>query len=208
MSRSIFAKRYFVTNAVVDGYVAQEGTVNRVYAQYKNSPKLIKWLGIVPNLLNPLISGCSQVSSMLDVDTAQGEQLNIIGRIVVISRTYEGNVALNVAQFNSDGDFQFGDDTAVFSALNADQDQNLSDDLYRLLIKSKIAKNNSDATIEGILNAFNSIFTGTEATELIDNEDMTFSISISGTLTELEKYVVENVDILPRPQGVKFKGIV
>lgn len=147
---------------------------------------------------------------MYNIDTAQGAQLDILGRIVVLPRDFLGTVSLNPALFaeitNDPG--IFGDETAMFSALSIDQDAQMSDDLYRLAIKSKIIKNNSYATIEDILFGMNFLLPNADVIRITDGEDMSFSIEFYGNITELERWALVNASLVPKPQGVNFNGFL
>ncbi|MBP5100934.1 DUF2612 domain-containing protein, partial [Pseudomonas protegens] len=107
----------------------------------------------------------------------------------------------------TDGD-EFGDDEAMFSALTIDQDGQLSDELYRLVIKAKIVKNNGDATIESILDGMNFLIPEAQVLRVTDGEDMSFSIEFYGEITNLERFALLNADLVPKPQAVKFNGFL
>lgn len=181
---------------------------DRIYAQYRTKPKAIAWYQITRSLATELGSAIDAVRIMYDIDTAVGEQLNIIGRIVVVPRSFVGQIALDPGLFaEPDGD-QFGDTEAVFASLFVDQDEQMSDDLYRLVIKSKIIKNNSDATTESILFGMNFLLPNADVLRITDGEDMSFTVEFYGSITELERYALLNSTLVPKPQGVKFGGFL
>lgn len=107
----------------------------------------------------------------------------------------------------TDGD-QFGDDDVMFSALTIDQDGRYSDELYRLVIKAKIVKNNGDATIESILDGMNFLLPTADVLRVTDGEDMSFSIEFYGQITDLERFALLNAGLVPKPQAVKFNGFL
>lgn len=198
---------YFVQDTVLDGYVADfEGmSYSRVYGQYRTKSKASKWFEITPTMANQLAQAIWSVRNSYDIDNVSGELLNVIGRIVVASRTYIVMPDLFPGWFHLTDGSQFGDTDAMFSSLSVAADADMSDSLYRLVIKSKIAKNNGDATIESILDGVSFLLPNTSNLKLID-EDGAFTIEYSGTMTELERWALTNSDLVPRPQGVKFKG--
>lgn len=181
---------------------------DRIYAQYRTKPKAVAWYAITRKLAAELGSAIDAVRVMYNIDTAVGEQLNIIGRIVVVDRTFTGNVALNPGLFAEPDGAEFGDEEAVFAALYVDQDGQMSDDLYRLVIKSKIIKNNSDATIESILYGMNFLLPHAEVLRVTDGEDMSFSVEFYGQITNLERWALLNAKLVPKPQGVNFNGFL
>lgn len=147
----------------------------RIYAQYRDKPKAVAWLTITAEIANQFEAAFEDICQSYDIDTANSEQLNIIGRLVDISRFYGAS------------------------------SEALTDEIYRLILKSKIWKNNSDATIDSIIQGVAFII-GVDNIRLIDNEDMTFSIEFFSSLTDLQRTAITEFDIIPRPQGVRFLG--
>ncbi len=181
---------------------------DRIYAQYRDKPKAVAWYEIARKLGGSIEAAAQAVRKSYDIDTAVGEQLNVIGRIVVAPRSFVGSIPMNPALFDlTDGD-EFGDDGAMFSALTIDQDGQLSDDLYRLVIKAKIIKNNGDATIENILDGMNFLLPRADVLRVTDGEDMSFSIEFYGQITNIERFALLNAGLVPKPQSVRFNGFL
>lgn len=150
-----------------------EQVAKRIYSQYRDKPNLVAWLQILASLGNQIEGVYSLVASSYLIDDASGEQLNVIGRVVVISRNYDSGV--------------------------------MDDDTYRLILKARIAKNVSDTTLDGIIKAL-AFVVGFDDIRVVDPEDMTFSIEFGQPLTTLQRTVITNFDIVPKPQGVRFSG--
>lgn len=181
---------------------------DRIYAEYRNKPKAVTWYNITRSLAAQLESVSQAVRVMYNIDTAVGEQLNIIGRIVVVDRSFVGSVQLFPGLFAlTDGD-EFGDTNAMFSGLTIDTDEQMSDDFYRLVIKAKIIKNNSDATADSILQGLNFLIPNADFIRLTDGEDMSFNVEFYGNITDLERYALLNATLVPKPQGVLFNGFL
>lgn len=181
----------------------------RIYAQYGDKPKAVKWLDIVPDMGEQISAVYEDVRNSYDIDANEGEQLNVIGRIVGIDRSFESQVFYDVdTYFGADNDAsQFGGIDSQFETTGKSISNDVSDSIYRVLLKAKIAKNNSDATLDGIVHAL-SYITSSSPIQVIDNEDMTFSVSFGSELTDIERFVFDTFDIMPRPQGVRFLGYV
>jgi hypothetical protein len=79
------------------------------------------------------------------------------------------------------------------------------DDIFRALLKSKIAKNNSDATIDSIIASMSFIIDGNTIT-VSDFEDMSFDVQFIEPLTAQQIDLLLNFDLVPKPQGVRFRG--
>ncbi|PPS62625.1 DUF2612 domain-containing protein [Pseudomonas sp. BRM28] len=181
---------------------------DRIYAQYRDKPKAVDWYAIARKLGGSLEDAAEAVRKSYDIDNVLGEQLNVIGRIVVAPRSFVGSMPMNPGLFDlTDGD-EFGDDEAMFSALTIDQDGQLSDELYRLVIKAKIVKNNGDATIENILDGMNFLLPKADVLRVTDGEDMSFSIEFYGQITNLERFALLNAGLVPKPQAVRFNGFL
>lgn len=144
----------------------------RMYAQYADKPKAVAWYNIVPTMASEIFTACNAVTASWDIDTNTQEQLNVIGRIVVIDQPWE---------------------------VIAD------DEIYRLLLKSKIAKNNSDATIQGIIGAMSFIFPNNSVT-ISDYEDMSFDVTFENIITPTQVNILSQFDLVPKPQGVRLRG--
>lgn len=177
---------------------------DRVYSQYRDKPKFVKWLEIARTQGKPIDDVFDQISLSWDIDKAEGELLNIIGRIVGVDRNFINKLELEYVQFGSD-DAEFGDAESFFSADSVASDARMSDGLFRLLIKSKILKNNRRSTIEEIIEQMN-LLIPVDFVKINNPEDMTFSIEFSGALTPLQRYALFNESIIQIPQGVLFNG--
>lgn len=181
---------------------------DRIYAQYRDKPKAVAWYAIARSLGGSIEAAAEAVRKSYDIDSAVGEQLNVIGRIVVAPRSFIGSTPMNPGLFDLTDGGEFGDDEAMFSALTIDQDGQLSDELYRLVIKAKIVKNNGDATIENILDGMNFLLPRADVLRVTDGEDMSFSIEFYGEITNLERFALLNAGLVPKPQAVKFNGFL
>ena len=156
----------------------QDKVRTRIYWQYKNSPKLIQLLMSLPDIAQSAIEDqLAKVKAMLDIDTAEGEQLDICGRIV-------GYFSRPSAKIYPD---------CVFGPVN--------DELFRTLIKAKIYRNNSIATIDEVKTAADYIL-NTE-TRCLDGQDMTLRmVWFSNDVSIPVQQLVRDYDLIPRPQGV------
>jgi hypothetical protein len=79
----------------------------------------------------------------------------------------------------------------------------LDDTTYRIYIKAKIAQNSWDGTRGSLYAIWQQLFPGGQII-LIDNQNMTVSITLKGTFTSILKDLITNGYIIPRPEGVLF----
>lgn len=178
---------------------------DRIYGQYKGDirPKLKQWYDITRIQGCQLQSVAEEIRYSYDIDDATTFELDVLGRIVGVDRSFE-SVALNPAAF---GKSQFDGSETQFGSAKLGDSQLVSNEIFRILIRAKIAKNNNDATYDGIVSALNYI-TPSIGITVIDNFDMSFSISFGQQLSYTQRFVLDTFDIVPRPQGVEFAGYV
>lgn len=176
---------------------------SRIYWQYRSAPKLQQWVETLPALAQVEIEDPLQlIVDLLDIEAATGELLDIIGRIVGIARDYQDVVDQDVEQY---GAAQFGGSGMQFKATAKTLTQQVEDAIYRILIRSQIAKNVSDGTLDSIAETV-SFIVRADSIRVQDGQDMTFSIAFGSELTGLERFMLTKFDLVPRPQGVKFLG--
>lgn len=177
----------------------------RAYSQYRDKPKFMDWLAIARRMGGSIDDAALAVRRSYDIDTAEGEQLNVLGRIVVFSRDFIGQLTMQTAEFDAADGAECGDEDAIFSESAVSNDAKMSDDLYRLAIKAKIMKNVGDATIESIIQEM-VFLVGPKFLRVNDLEDMRFSVEFAGDITEIERWALFNADLIQIPQGVLFDG--
>ncbi|WP_033471053.1 DUF2612 domain-containing protein [Bordetella bronchiseptica] len=177
----------------------------RAYSQYRNQPKLMEWLGIARRMGGSIDDAAIAVRESYDIDKAQGVQLDTIGRIVVFSRDFIGQLTMQTAEFDALDGAECGDEEATFSEARVSDDAQMADGLYRLAIKAKIMKNTGDATIESIIQEM-VFLVGPKFLRINDTENMEFSIEFAGDLTELQRWALFNSNLVQIPQGVLFGG--
>lgn len=181
---------------------------DRIYGQYRGDvrPKIQQWYEITRTLGCELSTVAEAIRYSYDIDDATTYELDVLGRIVDISRSYEAEIELDPTAFGK-VDSQFGGVNQQFGAAKITASQDVNNQIYRILIKAKIAKNTSDATLDSIVSALNYIVPSPN-TRVIDNEDMTFTVSFGAPLDSIQRFVLDTFDIIPRPQGVGFGGYV
>lgn len=179
---------------------------SRIINEYRDKQRMVRWLTIMPEIANERLEGALDlVYGSYDVDTVSGEMLDVIGRIVGVARPilraaefdvfgYAGNDSYtnyNIAPYIGDGE-------AIDAPLN--------NDLYRKLIKAKIARNISDGIADSIIQLLE-IIIGVKVTALVDNGDKSFDIGVASALDNTTLYLIDNFDIIPRPQGTRIGQI-
>lgn len=175
-----------------------------VISQYANSAILTQLISNFFQYIDPTQSLDAFFDFVLNVDTAQGEGLNIWGRIVGVTRV------LNIAS----GDFfgmtgptgASGDpyNVSPFFSGSSPLTNNyaLTDSAFRTLIFAKALANISDGSIKSINQILINLFPGRGNAYVIDNEDMTLVYRFEFTPTPVELAIVGQSGVLPKPVGV------
>lgn len=179
---------------------------NRIYSQYRDKLKAVAWYNIIPTIADDIFNAVEQTQLSYDIDGATSYELDTIGIIVGASRSFESQVTFETNDFGEVG-VQFGGLDIQFQTAGQNITQEVSDEIFKILIKAKISKNNNDGTIDGMLGALEFIIPD-NISRIIDNDDMSFSVSFGEQLSSLQVMILNNFDILPRPQGVEFLGYV
>jgi predicted methyltransferase len=149
-----------------------------VTSEYAASPKMLAWLAASIQPFQDLQVCLNSFVEAFNLDSAVGAQLDIIGEIVGQTRT---------VAFQPSG---------VVSPI-------LDDDTYRLLLKSCIAQNHWDGTIDGLIDIWKALFPG-GIIIVNDHQNMTVDIYVAGSFTSILTDLILNGYMLPRPQGVLF----
>lgn len=150
----------------------------RVPSQYRSKPKAVQWYNIIPTIGNEFKELFTRIRSSYDIDNATEYELDVLARIVVLDDSVNAKIE------------QLGLDRV---------------DTMRVLIKSKITKNTNDATADGIIDAL-SFIVGNPNVVVQDFEDMSFAVLFLTPITDLQRTILANFDIVPRPHGVRFRG--
>ena len=175
----------------------------RIYAQYRGKPRAVAWYNITRTIGGQFADVFQDIRTSYNIDTAISDELNVIGRIVAIDRGFEGQIVFDPIRWGS-GSRWGGSGVRYMTPVGAGSTE-VSDQIYRTLLKAKIAKNNSDATIEGILRSI-ALITDVQNVRLFDYEDMSFAIEFGETLDSVTRFALNNFNIIPKPQGVRFTG--
>lgn len=188
--------------------------LSRVAKQFQNSPKFLAYLTTLLQMNQTVETLLQSMYELPDIDQMSGVNLDVIGRIVGISRVIPN--AIELVYFGFDG---FADQT-IFGELGQNgigsrlydlgdpisESTSLGDVEYRLLLKAKIMKNTSHATGEDIENVLSFVF-GAPIVNVDDFGGMNIGLSIGQQLTQLEQAILTQIDLLPRPACVLIVSV-
>jgi hypothetical protein len=160
-------------NALIDSYR------KLLTSEYRHSPKLINWLLWLLNEGTTYTTFIKLLVEAFDLDVAEGQQLDTIGRMVGVKRLLE------------------------FVPVGGESPL-LGDDTYRMLIKATIIKNTWKGKLEDLYSAWRTVFPNTKLFQIQDLQDMTFNVVIAGAFTSLERELIAKGYIIPKPEGVRI----
>lgn len=179
--------------------------LNLITSEFRTQPNYIAMLSA--NLATP-IQVQNLLSSMIplfDIEIAVGDQLDIIGKWVGITRNV--SIPISGVYFSWDGDYTVGWEYGTWQpALEPTEVTSLPDDAYRTLIKAKIAANQWDGTTDGAYAIWDQVFTTT--TILIqDNQDMTYNLAVVGGIIDSLTLALITGGYIPlKPEGVRVNA--
>lgn len=196
-----------------------DGNVSNLIIQYADKPKAVSTITAITEEFEEIYDTANLFADAFDVDSAVGKQLDIIGKIVGISRVVKFAVPKTYFGFSDNIlSYPMGNkfNTLVsYPFKNKFEfpytDGTLNDYNYRLFIKAKIIKNyTTSANISSdnlaIQNAFDFVFSG--KAYVVDNKDMSLDIYIDyGFDLNLLLYI-QRAELLPRPQGVRYNTYI
>lgn len=188
---------------------------SRVATQYTESRKFLAYIRALLDSSAELESVLQKVAEQTDIDLAEGVNLDVIGEIVGISRIIPASVqlaffgfqdnaaALNFGEEGAQGvGGRFYDEGEPYLATSV-----LNDPEYRMLIRAKIVKNHAVGTNEDVIAGLAYLFGGGNMAIQVAVEDignMAIQVAVGRPLTYLEKVLISQLDILPRPAGVRI----
>ena len=154
--------------------------VNLFTSQYKLSPNLNAWQTALMTPVDDLTTCIEQFNVAYDLDNAVGNQLDVLGELIGVSR---------IVPFQPSG--------GVSPVLD--------DSTYRLLLYATLAENSWDGTIVSLYKIWQTLFPAGYLS-IHDNQNMTANIITTGTFTSIEMDLINHGLIVPRPEGVQYNS--
>lgn len=192
----------------------------RITEQFKSKDIFDRYLQLLIKGQIDILSVYKDLVQLRSIDTAIGEQLNIIGRIVGQERVllesdlFEFFGFVGTPKSGSFGDLFNSLVGAKFYNLGAPTGGNilLDDDTYRIFIKAKIFKNTTTSTPEEFIAVINLIF-GTTLVSLSEEGNANVTVLIGKLLSDFEKTLINYISydqgypsrLIPKTVGVGVK---
>ena len=189
--------------------------------QYANKPNALAQIELTIGKLEQIYSLALSLEQAFDLDQAVGKQLDILGKIVGISRSVPFAVPKNYFGFSDNSTTawpmgnKFIENFVSYPLKNKFEipysSGMLNDYNYRFFIKAKIIKNNSKGTMIdinnlSIQNAIDYLFNNTGY--IVDNKNMSFNLYINQNFDLDMIQYIDQLGLIPRPQGVEMNVLI
>ena len=186
-----------------------------VATQYAASLRFLATIASVMERVQDLENALLSMLDITDIDLTTGVNLDVLGNIVGIGRRIEQSVFIPFFGFaDTPAAMVFGENgfPAVGGRLRDENEPYattsiLGDPEFRLLIRAKIIKNHAIGTNEDIIKGLNFIFSGS-LNVVNDTGGMRVNVGIGRPVTTVEQTLIRQLDLLPRPNGVKIGAVV
>lgn len=147
----------------------------------------------------------SMRTTAFDINTAIGAQLDVLGQWIGVSRNIP--VPITDVYFTWDSTDPLGWDFGIWeNPLEPDGVVTLPDDVYRNLLRARIAANRWDGTTPNAYDIWAIIFPNTQLL-IIDYQDMTMSMGLVGGIVDSLTVGLLTSGLIPlKPEGVRVRA--
>lgn len=179
--------------------------LNLITSEHRDKPNYIAMVSLD---VSPFVQYQNIMTSLIpkyDVDLAVGAQLDVIGQWVGVTRFV--SIPISGVYFTWDNVDATGWDYGIWFDPKAPGDISvLPDDVYRNLIKARIAANHWDGTIEGAYKIWAAVFPSLELL-IQDNQNMTMNIGLVGGIIDSLTLALLIGGYIPlKPEGVHINS--
>lgn len=158
--------------------------LDNITSQHRDKPKFISWLSAHLNKIDSAYNVVKSLDINFDLDYAIGNQLDMLGQIIGRKRELPFQPMYGYSPI-------------------------LEDEYYRLVLKTKVAMNNWDGTVQSMYTIWDNIFGNDNDLDLQlqDNQDMSFNAYITGYVDLIQQQLIQHGYIIPKPEGVRVNYI-
>lgn len=182
--------------------------VGLITSEHNSRPNFVAAVSAAIQPFADLIQQMADMPALYDLDQAIGQQLDVVGQWVGISRLLAEPLTDVYFSFGIQG-VGWGQGVWKGPFDPATGLVSLPDDIYRNVIRAKIDANQWDGTIPGAYAAYANIFTGAQGILIQDNGDMTLLLAVTGDVPDaVTAALLSNGSIGLRPAGVLINNIL
>lgn len=181
-----------------------------ITSEHRDKPKFRAMVQAVSGAVAGAGDVLASLPQVFDIDTAGGEQLDIVGLWVGQSRVIPSVLLVQFFGFeNNPAALTFGEENApqiggrfFNEGEPIDGSTVLADPEYRTILRGKIVRNHAKGKTDDLVRAISFMFSAPCVIE--DTGQMSIGVFIGRPLTLVEQAIVTQLDILPRPAGVRI----
>lgn len=180
---------------------------NMMIWQYKSKPKASATVGLFADELKHCFENFIEIGQLLNIDTATKWALDLVGFHVGVYRILDAQIPREYFGWSGDDGalawsvgewYRYGDSLRDSVVLN--------DTDFRFMIKCRVVKNYQRGDLGSLIEGVRKLL-GQDA-QIDDNYNMTMTVSANlSKINALQRRAVLNMDILPRPIGVKYNFV-
>lgn len=177
---------------------------NLITSEHASQPNYNATVSLTTQPFSALKDLYNSIPTIYDIDTAVGNQLDVLGQWIGRSRRIA--LPLTGVYFTWRDTVLTGWRSGVWKGLYDPTSGlvNLPDDSYRKLLKTKIVANYWDGSIPGAYTAWGTIFPASSVI-IQDNQNMSMTIGITGqSLSAVDQQLLIGGYIPLRPEGVRI----
>lgn len=187
------------------GTIAQMDPWSTIQAQYANSEILTTLIINMWEYIDPTEWFDEFFSDFMNLPTAFGEGLNVLGRIVGVGRVLKLDSATYFGfEEATPGPLGFNSGVVFYSGGSSTTNFALADAPYRVLILAKALANITDGSMRSINAILSALFPGRGNAYCTNGLDMSMTLTFNFTLTPVELAIIEQSGAIPIPVGVSF----
>jgi hypothetical protein len=173
-----------------------------IVSQYATSPTLVQLIQNMNGYVDPQADFDAFYAFVWNIQTAQSWGLDILGRIVNVSRQINIPGAVLNFGFKEGVNYQPFGQAPLYAGTPASTVYSLSDDAYRTLILMKALLNISNNTAPAINRLLQSLFAGRGRCYVQDTGQMQIRYVFEFPLLPYEIAILTQSNVVPRPAGV------
>lgn len=199
--------QYFESGYIVPGYIGQTRVLfdvrQTVISQYANSPTILRLVDLYNDWMDQTEYFIQFYRNIWNIATAKGFGLDILGKIVGISRRVTVISPQEYFGYNEGGDYQPFDQAPFYNGPVTGDTIALTDDAYRVLIMVKAMANIASTAAPTLNQLLTRLFAGRGRCYVVDLGGMAMKYVFEFALTAVELSILINSNALPSPVGVK-----
>lgn len=174
-----------------------------IISQYANSPRITQLVDYMRQWIDPTARLDDFYNLVWNVDTAVGWGLDVLGRIVGVTRVLQVPATNYFGFEGNTGAVPFGQGP-FYLAGAATANYALTDDAFRKLILAKAQLNLTNASIPAINAILLNLFSTYGDVHVTDGLDMTMTYTFPVAISAVDFAIVTQSGVLPKPIGVSY----